>query len=62
MTENIRLIVSQTDKQVLTAIAKQDGDISMSAAVRRWLRSEAKKRGIETVSQESQDAITSQLA
>jgi len=51
LTESIRLVVSKQDKLILTTIAKQDGDIGMSAAVRQWLRSEANKRGIEVGSQ-----------
>jgi len=48
---SLRFVCSKQDKLILTTIAKQDGDIGMSAAVRQWLRSEANKRGIEVGSQ-----------
>ena len=45
-TEWIRLVASPTDKALLEAIAADNGDDSISAAVRRLIRQEAKRIGI----------------
>ena len=45
-TEWIRLVASPTDKALLEAIAADNGDDSISAAVRRLIRQEAKRSGI----------------
>ena len=45
-TEWIRLVASPTDKSLLEAIAADNGDDSISAAVRRLIRQEAKRIGI----------------
>jgi len=46
LTESIRFIATELDKSLLGAIAKQDGDSSMSAAIRKLIRQEAARRGI----------------
>ena len=45
-TEWIRLVASPTDKALLEAIAADNGDDSISAAVRRLIRQEAKRIGV----------------
>lgn len=45
-TEWIRLVASPTDKALLEAIASSNGDESISAAVRRLIRQEARRNGI----------------
>lgn len=52
LSESVRFVLSKEDKQLLSTIAKQDGQASMSAVIRRWIQTEAKQRGIEAVSQE----------
>ena len=47
LTESIRFIATETDKTLLNAIARQDGDSSMSATIRRLIRNEAERRGIK---------------
>lgn len=47
LTEGIRFMATETDKLLLSAIARQDGDTSMSATIRRLIRNEAVRRGIE---------------
>lgn len=47
LTESIRFIATELDKSLLNAIAKQDGDSGMSATIRRLIRQEAQRRGIE---------------
>lgn len=46
LTESIRFITTDVDKALLTILAKQDGDSSMSATLRRLIRQEAERRGI----------------
>lgn len=58
LTESIRFVATKEDKQILSTIAKQDGQASMSAVIRRLIQSEAKQRGIIPASQP--DPITSQ--
>ncbi len=43
----ITLAATPEDKALLAAIAKQDGNASQSATVRKLIRDEAKRRGIE---------------
>lgn len=58
LTESIRFIATESDKSLLSAIAKQDGDSSMSATIRRLIRNEAQRRGIEVIEQpEEQPSI-----
>jgi len=47
LTESIRFVATELDKTLLNAIARQDGDSSMSATIRRLIRNEAKRRGIQ---------------
>ena len=51
LTESIRFMATERDIALLDRIAHQDGDAGMSATIRRLIREEAKRRGIETVSQ-----------
>jgi len=53
LTESIRFIATEQDKNLLSQIARQDGDSGMSATIRRLIRNEAVRRGIrvETVSE-----------
>lgn len=44
--ETIRLVCTHDDKALLVAIARQDGDTSQSATVRRLIAQEAQRRGI----------------
>lgn len=46
MEESIRFVLSETDKQMLVDLAKQDGDSSMAAMLRRLIRQEALRRGL----------------
>lgn len=57
LTESIRFIATEIDKSLLATIARQDGDSSMSATIRRLIRQEAKRRGIESVSQPEEAAV-----
>lgn len=54
LTESIRFIATELDKTLLSAIARQDGDSSMSATIRRLIRQEAERRGIEIEVQQPQ--------
>lgn len=56
LTESIRFVATEQDRALLDRIAKQDGDSSMSATIRRLIRNEAKQRGIEVVEVGSQPA------
>lgn len=47
LTESVRFVLSEEDKFLLSTIAKQEGDSSMSATIRRWIRQEAERRGIK---------------
>jgi len=49
LTESIRFIATQQDKELLDLIAEQDGNTSMSATIRRLIRNEAFRRGIDCV-------------
>lgn len=51
LTQQMRFTATEQDKALLDQISKQDGDSSMSASIRRLIREEAKRRGIDTVSQ-----------
>jgi predicted CopG family antitoxin len=51
LTEVIRFVATEQDKALLDLISKQDGNSSMSAMIRRLIRDEAKRRGVEVVSQ-----------
>lgn len=46
MEESIRFVLSETDKRMLVDLAKQDGDSSMAAMLRRLIRQEAIRRGL----------------
>lgn len=48
LTESIRFIASEEDRKYLETIAAQDGDYNMSSTLRRMIRSEANRRGIDT--------------
>lgn len=50
LTESIRFIATEQDKALLDAIAEKDGNSSMSATIRRLIRDEAVRRGIDCVS------------
>lgn len=50
LTESIRFIATEQDKALLDAIAEKDGHTSMSATIRRLIRDEAFRRGIDCVS------------
>lgn len=60
LTEQIRFVASEQDKALLDLISEQDGSSGMSATIRRLIRDEAKRRGIETVSQDQPQPITNQ--
>lgn len=47
LSESIRFIATELDKSLLGAIARLDGDSSMSATIRRLIRNEADRRGIK---------------
>lgn len=47
LTESIRFIATEVDKQLLATIAQQDGHSSVSALIRRLIRQEAERRGIQ---------------
>lgn len=49
LTESIRFVATEQDRAQLAAIAKQDGDSSMSATIRRLIRQEAERRGITII-------------
>lgn len=46
LTTWISLAATQEDKQLLERLAKQDGNMSQSAMVRRLIRAEALRRGL----------------
>lgn len=46
LTESVRFVATEQDKALLDQIAKQDGNTSMSAIIRRLIRQEAERRGI----------------
>jgi hypothetical protein len=47
LSERIVTVANEQDRQLLEEIARQDGDTSMSATVRRLIRDEAQRRGIQ---------------
>lgn len=49
LSERIVAVANEQDRQLLEEIARQDGDTSMSATVRRLIREEAVRRGIQAV-------------
>lgn len=49
LTESIRFVATGQDKALLDAIAEKDGNSSMSATIRRLIRNEAIRRGIDCV-------------
>jgi len=51
LNESVRFVLTKQDKQILSELAKQDGQASMSAVIRRLIQLEAKERGIEVGSQ-----------
>lgn len=51
LTESVRFVLSEEDKFLLSSIAKQEGDSSMSATIRRWIRDAAKRNNIEFAEQ-----------
>ena len=46
LEEVIVIRLSKTDRALLDAISHQDGDVSISALVRGWVRKEARERGL----------------
>lgn len=48
LAESMRFVATKDDMQLLAEIAKKDGDASMAATLRRLIRQEAQRRGIET--------------
>lgn len=46
LEELITIRVSKTDRALLDKISHQDGDVSISALVRGWMRKEARERGL----------------
>jgi len=46
LSERIVTVANEQDRSLLEEIARQDGDTSMSATVRRLIREEAARRGI----------------
>lgn len=59
LTESIRFVATEQDKTVLNQLAQQDGDTSMSATIRRLIRNEAKRRGIDVGSQLEESPVVS---
>lgn len=55
LEELITIRVSKTDRALLDKISHQDGDVSISALVRGWVRKEARDRGL-TITAEVPDA------
>lgn len=55
MTQNtsewLRIVATENDRALLNEIARHDGDASMSATIRRLIRDEAKRRGIQIAEQ-----------
>ena len=49
LTESVRFVLTELDKSLLSAIAKQDGDASMSSTIRRLIRREARQRGLDVM-------------
>ncbi len=47
MTEWIRLVATQEDKRLLQEISRRNGDAGFSATVRRLIRQEAARLGID---------------
>jgi hypothetical protein len=56
LNEQFRLVLTESDKLLLTRLSQDDGESSMSATVRRLIRNEAKVRGLEAVSQQTEQA------
>lgn len=51
LTESFRFVLSEQDKAILEKIAVHDGDANMSATIRRLIRQEGERRGIEAIDQ-----------
>lgn len=45
-TDCIRFLVTLEERQLLTEISRQEGDLGLSATLRRLIRAEAQRRGI----------------
>lgn len=56
LNESIRFVTTAEDKRLLEALSAQDGEYNMSVTLRRLIRSEAQRRGIDapTVIEEPQ--------
>lgn len=54
LEELLYVRVSKTDRALIDKISHQDGDVSISALVRGWVRREARDRGL-TITPESLD-------
>lgn len=53
----IHLIATEGDNALLERIARQDGHASKSATVRRLIREEAQRRGLETPAEQPDTAL-----
>jgi hypothetical protein len=47
LNESIRFVTTAEDKRLLETLSAQDGDYNMSVTLRRLIRSEAQRRGID---------------
>lgn len=57
LTAWIRLVATAEDRQLIEMIAEQDGGVGMSAAVRRLIRDEAKRRNLKPDPQPQMEQI-----
>jgi hypothetical protein len=46
LTDCIRFMATPEDRDLLNAIARQEGDAGLSATLRKLIRTEAQRRGI----------------
>lgn len=58
LVETVRFMATPSDRALLEEIAQQDGDASMSATIRKLIRVEAARRGIQVPTETTEpDAV-----
>lgn len=56
-TDFVRLLLQPSDRMLLERLAKIDGDTSMSALVRKLIRQEAARRGVQLADEQPENEV-----
>lgn len=57
LDETVRFMLKPVDKELLRRLVEMDGDATMSATLRRLIRQEAERRGVQVEDGKADEAV-----